>query len=71
MRSTIREQPVDDDATNGEQEDQEAPKQFVGDGTIRFEDFNCNEIVVSSGIDERVDRREQETRHTEHDDVQD
>ena len=71
VRSTVGEQPVDDDATNGEQEDQEGPKQLVRDRTIRLQDFDCKGIVISSDTDEEHINREGivRRRRTDHDDV--
>jgi hypothetical protein len=43
----VREQPVDDHADDGEDEDDQAPKKLVHGGTVRLEDFDCEGTSVS------------------------
>lgn len=41
VRLAVGEQPVDDDATDGEDEDEDGPQQLVRNGASRLEDFDC------------------------------
>ena len=48
MRLAVREQPVDDDADDGEDEDNKAPQQLVRGRAARLEDLNCAATSVSA-----------------------
>lgn len=47
MLLAVREQPVDDHAHDGEDEDDETPKKLVHGRTVRLEDFDCKGTSVS------------------------
>ncbi len=38
---SVREEVVDDHANNREEENNESPDDFSGDGAVRLEDLNC------------------------------
>lgn len=40
MLGTVGEEPVDDHADDGEEEDDEAPEELVRGGAVRLEDLN-------------------------------
>jgi hypothetical protein len=41
MTSTVGEEPVDDDAEDGEEEDNDAPEHLVQWWAVRLEDLHC------------------------------
>lgn len=45
MRLAVGEEPVDDDATDGEDEDEQAPEELLERWAVRFEDLNCGRCV--------------------------
>lgn len=47
MRLSVREQEVDDHADDGEQEDDETPDELIGDGPVRFQNFDCSYFIFS------------------------
>lgn len=56
MFLAVREQPVDDHADDGEDEDDETPKELVGGRAVRLEDFDCDETSVSIAHKQKEDR---------------
>jgi hypothetical protein len=40
----VGEQVVDNHSDDGEQEDDETPKDLVGNGTVRLEDLDCDTV---------------------------
>lgn len=53
MRLTVREEPVDDNATDGEDEDEQAPEELLERWAVRFQDLDysrrVNLCLVSGG----------------------
>lgn len=47
MLGTVGEEPVDDHADDGEKEDDQTPEKLVRRGTVRLEDLDCKQKVVS------------------------
>jgi hypothetical protein len=41
MRSSVREQPVDDQSTDREEEDEQEPEELVDGRAVGFEDLDC------------------------------
>lgn len=41
VRLAVGEEVVDNHSDNGEEEDNEAPEDLVGDGTVRLKDLDC------------------------------
>lgn len=40
--SSVREEPVDDESTNGEDEDEQGPKELVADRTAGLDNLDCS-----------------------------
>ena len=43
---TVGEEPVENQAADGEDEDQDGPQELVADGAARLEKFNCGELLA-------------------------
>jgi hypothetical protein len=47
---TVRKKPVDDDTTDGEDEDEDRPHELVADGAAGLEDLDWKNVVLAHCI---------------------